>query len=183
MKSLLPLLIAMFVAAPACHAAEFKGVRLSDDGATLEVLPANGQSFDAPKLGTQDSFEQPRMSTDQRHVGWLALYPDKGASYSQPIELVIMGRGQRLHRFSGDLGMVFGWCFTPDSQAVVFRYSFSHGKTPVGFEMRRIGDGRLLRHFRLEPVGNDEDEDEVVFAKAPRWTRCAQAEHGSDGRP
>jgi hypothetical protein len=114
------------------------------------------------------------VSANHRHVGWLALYPDRGASYSQPIELVVMDPAQRLHRFTGDLGMVFGWCFTPDSEAVVYRYAFPHGMTPVGFDMRRIRDGKLQRQFQLAPVGPHEDTDEVVRDKAPRWTRCAQ---------
>ncbi len=175
MKTLLPLLTSMLVAAPACRAGDFKGVRLSDEGASLHILRTKGQPFEAPKLGPQDGFEEPRVSADHRHVGWLALYPDQGASYSQPIELVVMDGARQLHRFTGDLGMVFGWCFTPDGEAVVYRYSFPHGSTPVGFDMRRIDDGRLLRQFRLPPVGPDEDEDQVVRKKAPRWTRCAQA--------
>jgi hypothetical protein len=180
MKATLPLLAMMLVAASASRGADFKDVRLAgDEGSALLILRTSGKPLDAPKLGTQDSFDQPRLSANHRLVGWLALYPDKGASYSQPIELVVMDRAQQLHRFTGNWGMVFGWCFTPNSEAVIYRYQFPHGRTPVGFDMRRVSDGKLLRQFRLEPAGPDEDGDEVVRDKAPRWASCARASTAS----
>ena len=104
----------------------------------------------------------------------LPLYPNHGASYSQPLHVVVLDASKRIHQFSGHFGMVFSWCFTQESDAVVYRLTFPHGLTPVGFEMRRIKDGKLLRSFLLDPISPDKDESKVIRTKAPSWTRCAQ---------
>jgi len=70
--------------------------------------------------------------------------------------------------------MIFGWCFAKNASAVVYRYQFPHGVTPIGFDMRRLKDGRLLRRVLLGPVKPDEDETAVVRAKAPAWTGCVR---------
>jgi hypothetical protein len=163
----------MWVAIP-CQAGEFQGVRLFNDGASLEITSVHGKAVPAPKLGTQDGFDQPALSPDRRYVGWLAMYPGRGASYSQPVELVVMDEARRLHRFFGEWGMVYGWCFAPGGRAVIYRYSFSHGDQTPGFDMRRIEDGRLLKRYRMPDVGVDVDLAAAVRAEAPSWTRCAQ---------
>lgn len=162
------------MAATLCRAGEYDAVRLTGEGERLSLTLAGGKSMDAPKSGTQDGFEQPLVSRDGSFVGWLALYPNRGASYSQPLELVVMDGARHLHRFSGDWGMVYGWCFAPAGNAVVYRYSFSHGDLTPGFDMRRIEDGRLLKRFRMPDTGVDVDLVAAVRARAPSWTRCAQ---------
>jgi hypothetical protein len=87
---------------------------------------------------------------------------------------VVLDASKQTKRFKGDFGMVYGWCFTKDSAAVVYKYQFSHGISPIGFEMRRLRDGKILRRFRLEPMKPDDYEDQVIRARAPAWTKCAQ---------
>ncbi len=168
---LLPAVLAVTLSA---EATEFRKAELMDNGAKLTISQSDGSSFLAPMLKDQDSFAAPIVSRNHRYAGWLALYPNQGASYSNPLYVVVLDASKRIHRFYGDFGMVFGWCFTKESDAVVYRFTFPHGVTPVGFEMRRIKDGKLLRSFLLDPISPDEDESKVIRAKAPIWTRCAQ---------
>jgi hypothetical protein len=172
---LAPLLLAAMVGTSlAAEAAEFRKAQLTESGTKLTITQSDGTSFNAPRNEDQDSFAAPGVSRNHRYAGWLALYPNQGASYSQPLDLAVVDASMRIHRFSGNFGMVFGWCFAEKSDAVVYRFSFPHGMTPVHFEMRRIDDGKLLREFQLEPIASDEDESQVIWAKAPVWTRCAQ---------
>jgi hypothetical protein len=154
------------------RAAEFIEVRVEEHGEKLKIVERDGTTFSAPKIEDQDSFEKPSVSNNRRYAGWLALFPNRGASYSQPIYLVVMDTSRRTRRFSGDFGMVFGWCFAKNSNAVIYRYQFPHGETPIGFDMRRLMDGKLLRRSQLEPIKPDDESD--VRVKAPAWTRCAQ---------
>jgi len=155
------------------EAADFRKAQLTEDGAKLTITQSDGLSFNAPRIDDQDGFADPGVSINFRYAGWLALYPGHGASYSQPLHLAVIDTSKHIHRFAGDFGMVFGWCFAEKNNAVIYRFAFPHGITPIGFEMRRIKDGKLLRHFLLEPIGPDEDEYQVIRAKAPVWTRCA----------
>jgi hypothetical protein len=155
------------------RATEFTGIRLGEHGGKLTIIERGGAALLAPKIDDQDGFAKPDVSDNHRYAGWLELFPNRGASYSQPIGLAVMDTSKRIRRFSGDFGMVFGWCFTKDSNAVIYRYQFPHGQTPTGFDMRRLKDGKLLRRFLLEPIKSDEDESQLIRAKAPAWTRCA----------
>ena len=174
MKRSLLLFSLMLATALGANAAEFRDARLADQGTTLTITPPDGQEFSAPKFEGQDSFESPAVSADRRFVGWLALFPNKGASYSQPLSLVVMDTSKRTRRFAGDFGMVFGWCFATRHEAVVYRFQFPHGMSPIGFQMRRIADGKLLRHALIDPIVPNDGELRAVRVKAPAWTRCAQ---------
>lgn len=127
----------------------FTQALLDQDGGALRLYRADGSQSAAPKLEEQDTFGKPVVASNQRYVGWLALFPDQGASYSQPLYLVVMDTSNRLRRFRSDFGMVFSWCFSTKGTEVVFQSSFPHGATPVEFQLRRISDGRLLRRFQL----------------------------------
>jgi hypothetical protein len=162
------------VASLSAQAARFSAVKLESDGSKLQVRRTDDSMFAAPKFDSQDGFQKPAVSGNGRHVGWLALYPDQGASYSQPLHLAVLGPSGKVRRFEGDFGMVYGWCFTPKSDAVVYQYQFPHGATPIGFEIRRLSDGKLVHRVKLEPVPPDGDEAKVIRAKAPAWTKCAQ---------
>lgn len=155
-------------------ASPFVRAELLSNGATLSLQRHDGSKFVAPKFDDQDFFDKPAIASNFSYVGWLALFPDRGASYSQPLYLVILDWSNRVHRFQGKYGMVFGWCFTEDGRSVVYEYSFPHGTTPIGFDMRRIEDGKLLRRFELAPIAPKDDEDAVLQAKTPRWARCAE---------
>jgi len=168
-------IFAACLASSSAQAAGFREARLDDKGRKLTITESAGRAFSAPRSEDQDSFEKPGVSRNHRYVGWLALFPNGGASYSQPLYLAVLDSSKKMERFAGDFGMVYGWCFTKDSTAVVYRYQFPHGATPIGFDMRSLRDGRILRSFRLEPMGPDEDEEEVIRESAPEWTKCAQA--------
>jgi hypothetical protein len=168
------LLFAVICVALSARAAEFSEVRIDEQGSKLTIIESDGATFLAPKIEDQDGFEKPGVSDNHRYAGWLALFPNRGASYSQPIYLVVLDASKRTRLFSGDFGMVFGWCFAKNSNAVIYKYQFPHGRTPIGFDMRRIEDGKLLHRSQLDAVKPSEDESQVIRAKAPTWTRCAQ---------
>lgn len=151
----------------------FARAELFSTGATLSLQRHDGSKLVAPKFDDQDSFDEPAIASNSSYVGWLALFPDRGASYSQPLYLVILDRTNRVHRFEGKFGMVFGWCFTEDGRSVVYTYSFPHGMTSIAFDMRRIDDEKLLRRFELGPIAPEDDDDAVLQAKIPRWATCA----------
>lgn len=155
-----------------CHAGEFASARLLGDGRELELTRQGEPPAAAPRFEDQDGFAQPALAPDKRHVGWLALYPDLGASYSQPLELVVIDASLRVRRYRGKFGLVFGWCFADAGRAVVFMYNFAHGITPVAFEKRRVDNGRLLAHVQLAPIPAGEDETEQLRRRTPAWARC-----------
>jgi len=159
---------ALFVVLPGAHAVDFTGVRLSEDFGELVISLSDGSSFNAPKLDDQDGFEQPQVSRDGKHAAWLARFPGLGASYSQPMYLVVIDRSRRLHRYAGNFGQVFRWCFGP-GQSVVYAFSFAHGASPTVFERRRIDDGQSLGRYEIPeemPSGSP------LLENAPRWLRC-----------
>jgi hypothetical protein len=146
---------------------------LDRDGERLWLRRADGSKAAAPMLEDQDAFEAPAVASDRRHAGWLALFPDHGASYSQPLYLVVMDTSNHLQRFRSDFGLVFKWCFTPGGKEVVFQSAFPHGPTPVEFEMRRISDGRLLRRFTL-PENYPRDDSDTPHKPIPSWVNCTR---------
>jgi len=174
MKISLLLIIAMIAFAFSARAADFRSVRLEDGSRKLTVLRSDGTRLVVSKTDGQDSFEKPKISKDHLHLGWLALYPGQGASYSQPLDLIVIDSSGRTGHFWGDFGMVFQWCFAERANVVVYRFEFPHGSTPVGFEMRNLSDHKLIHRFVLEPNTTDVPDVQVLRVKAPTWTRCAQ---------
>ena len=162
------------VAALSVQAARFSAVKLELGGSTLQLLRTDGSAMPALKIDNQDGFQKPAVSANGRYVGWLALYPDQGASYSLPLYLVVSEVSGKVHHFAGDFGMVDGWCFTPRGDAVVYQYKFPHGATLIGFELRRLSDGKLVHRVKLGPITPERDEGKDIRAKAPAWTKCAQ---------
>lgn len=162
----------------ACQAAAFYAVELKNEGTRLVITQTDSTQTEAPLLDNQDGFDRPRIAPGQRSVGWLALYPNHGASYSQALELVVLDDAWQLHRFAGDFGTVLAWCFTVRGDAVVFKHQFPHGPTPVTFDMRRVSDGQLLQRATLKSAGPDEDDEAIVRNRAPKWTSCARGETG-----
>jgi len=146
---------------------------LDRDGELLWLHRADGSQTAAPMLEDQDAFEAPAVASDRRHAGWLALFPNHGASYSQPPYLMVMDTSNHLQRFRSDFGMVFKWCFTTGGKEVVFQSSFPHGPTPVEFEMRRISDGRQLRRFTL-PQNSLRDDSNTPRKPVPSWANCTR---------
>lgn len=146
---------------------------VSADGTQLVVTRSNGTRLPVPRSEGQQGFAKARISSDRRYAGWLEMHSNVGASYPQPIGLTVLDPSNHSHQFGGDFGMVSGWCFGPQRNTLVYACSFPHGATAVGFDMRRVGDGKLLRRFRLDPPQPDENQDELVQKATPSWMRCA----------
>ncbi|OHX34552.1 hypothetical protein BJL95_18620 [Methylomonas sp. LWB] len=169
------LLLFTVITATSAEGAEFLETHLEENGARLTLTRSDGSNFPAPRIEDQDGFSKPAVSANKRYAGWLAMYRNQGTSYPQPILLAVLGPESRLRRFTGDFGMIYGWCFTGDSRSVVYKYQFPHGVSPIGFEMRRLADGKLQRKIQITPIAPDANEDEVIGGSAPAWTQCAQA--------
>ena len=165
------LVFALFSFTSSCLAQGFLGTRLSEDRAVLTLVRANLAESEAPKFDDQDVFAKPAVAPGGKYAGWLALYPNRGASYSLPLGVVVIDGENRDHQFGGKFGMVFGWCFDATGDAVALMYQFPHGTTPTGFDLRRIRDGKLLRRHRVDAATTDGEE---TLAKAtPGWAQCA----------
>jgi len=173
MKRLLLTLLMLPCVSASAQVSGFTQAVLDRDGEVLWLRRADGSQTAAPTLEDQDSFEAPAVASDRRHAGWLALFPNQGASYSQPLYLVVMDTSNHLQRFRSDFGMVFKWCFTPRGKEVVFQSAFPHGPTPAEFEMRRISDGRLLRRFTL-PENTLRGDGDTPHEPVPSWANCTR---------
>jgi hypothetical protein len=180
MKRFVPALMLLLCASAAGQQNRFVQASLHQDGRVLRLQRADGGESAAPKLEGQDSFEKPAIASNRRYVGWLALFPNQGASYSQPLYLVVMDGSNRLQRFRSDFGMVFGWCFSPRGTEVVFQSAFPHGATPVEYQMRRISDGKLLRRFEVPERATLHDEEPTLHQPRPAWAKCTGASQGND---
>lgn len=156
----------------------FDELSLEKEDTSLLIF-AKGQAVHAPRYGWQQKFSQALISPTGSHVGWLADGPYPGGTSLQPLELVVMDPARRLHRFTGDFGHVYGWCFVPSRDAVAYTFRFPHGATPSGFQLRRIRDGRLLASYQLPPTPGEVEtsrEDkrryESAVKGAPDWLLC-----------
>lgn len=172
MKRFLPALLIVLCASASGQHNRFTQALLDQEGESLRLYRADGSQSAAPKLEEQDAFGKPAVASNRRYVGWLALFPNQGASYSQPLYLVVMDTSNRLQTFRSDFGMVFSWCFSPNGTEVVFQSSFPHGATPVEFQMRRISDGRLLHRLKLPENGSLQDGERAWHQRLPSWTKC-----------
>ena len=76
-------------------------------------------------LAVRCRFVAPNISGDGKYVGWLAAYPELGASYAMTAELAVLDLSQRLHYFHGDWGLVSEWCAPNRPGEVVFAELFS----------------------------------------------------------
>lgn len=166
-------LLAMIFVAINGYAQDFTAATISADESTLVLRRAGGEAVLAPKFEDQDQFRRAAVAPDGGTVGWLALYPGRSGSYSQPLSLVVLDRSNRIQRFQGAFGMVYEWCFTDAGASVTFMYSFPHGVTPVGFDKRRLRDGKLLARTQLDPIPAGEHEGDILRRRAPAWAKCA----------
>jgi hypothetical protein len=164
---------ALTITSAPSHASGFADTQLEDEGQTLVLVRSDGSRSPAPKLDDQDSFEAPAVASNHQYAGWLAGSP-RFASYSLPVYLVVIDTQNRLKRFRGKWGFVFGWCFADHGRAVIYKYEYAHGITSVAFDMRRISDGKLLRRVDIDPPELGMSEEEILRGRAPSWTKCAQ---------
>ena len=149
---------------------QFREVHLSEDRTRLVITKSDGHQFEAPRYAEQVEFEEPRISPDGNHVGWLAVYPNCCTSYPIPLGVVVLDRERRLHSFGTELA-VFAWCFVPNSTSVAYRQAVLHGSDHRHFERRNIPDGRLLNVYD-SPHG--EIKDIRGRKNLPSWVRACQ---------
>ncbi len=150
-------------------AATYKAAQLSDDRTRLRITTTEGEQFDAPRLDEQVEFDQPRLSADGRHVGWLALFPNCCTSYPIPLKLVVLDQQRQQHSFVGMEISIFAWCFVPKSSSVAYWQGVLHGSEFRHYEWRNIADGRLLGAYEYP---HNEAANARARQRAPAWVRC-----------
>jgi hypothetical protein len=162
------LLLSLF-SAGAC--ADFVAAKLSDSGTRLVITADDGSQFAAPMFGEQVGFQQPRISSNGKNVGWLALYPNCCTSYPIPLRLVVLDQSRRLHTFEGIELAIFKWCFLPQSTSVAYMQTVVHGSNFEHFEVRSISSGDLLAEYEYP---HEEPENTAARKRAPSWVRCVE---------
>jgi hypothetical protein len=145
----------------------YKSASLSDDQAVLRITLADGSRFDAPRFAEQVAYSEPRVSTDGRYVGWLALYPNCCTSYPIALKLVVLDESRHLHTFEGTKIAIFAWCFHANARSVAYAQGVLHGSDYRHFELRRISDERLLAEYEYP-----HEESALAQTRAPSWVRC-----------
>jgi len=169
MKTWPAALVLALAARGAC--AGYLAAELSADETHLVITQDDGSRLSAPMFGAQVGFAQPRISSDRRHVGWLALYPNCCTSYPIPLRLVVLDSSRGLHTFEGIKIAIFKWCFLPQSTSVAYMQTFVHGSNFEHFERRAIASGDLQAEYEFP---HDEDENSLARQQAPDWVRCAE---------
>jgi hypothetical protein len=137
----------------------------------LVLQRADGSQLLAPKLDDQDSFSEAVVAKNGKYAGWLATYPNNGASFSMHQNLVVMDTNNRIRTFEGGYGIVSAWCFADGDTVLIYRLSDPDNRQPIGFQMRRIADGELLQNF-THYSGDTVDKDTNVETSTPTWARC-----------
>lgn len=150
-------------------AAGYKSAMLSGDGAGVVITSVDGSQFDAPSVPDQVAFSSPRVSSDGRYVGWLALFPNCCTSYPVELLLVVLDESRHMHTFDGTKMAMFGWCFPAKAGTVAYAQGVLHGSDFRNFELRRIADGVLVAHYEFP---HEEAANALAHNRAPGWVRC-----------
>ena len=165
-------LLLLIVALSAHGNVFFDSPSVTAEGQDLKYRDASGRIHTSPRVEGQVRFSGPRVSANGRFLGWLAEFPTCCTSYPVALQLVVMDKGKRLTTFSGPQA-IFGWCFSPNSRAVVYRQEALHGPTDHVFEMRSVRSGNLIRRFVLPLQG---PESQAQRGQLPNWAKCAAYE-------
>lgn len=168
-KTWLAALLLAFVSGGAW--ARYVATELADDGTHLVITVDDGSQFSAPMFGEQVGFEDPRISSNGKYVGWLALYPNCCTSYPIPLGLVVLDPSRGLHTFDGIKIAVFKWCFLPHSSSVAYMQTVVHGSNFEHFEVRSIASGNLLAEYEYP---HEEPDNTAARRRAPGWVRCVE---------
>ena len=164
---------AVLLLAASTSAASERYVRAAvDDAGALRIVTTEGRSIDMPKQQDQVDWDEIALSPDGRSVGWLALYPNNATSYPIPLKLMIYRAG-KLRAFTGNDLPVWRWHFTAGGRRIAFEQETVHGRSGVHYELRGVGDGRLIAEYSPN-VGPDDQPD--PNAKRPEWVVELDAE-------
>lgn len=151
--------------------AGYVAAKLADDGTHLVITVDDGSQFSAPMFGEQVGFQDPRITSNGKYVGWLALYPNCCTSYPIPLGLVVLDSSRGLHTFDGIKIAVFKWCFLPHSSSVAYMQTVVHGSNFEHFELRSIASGNLLAEYEYP---DEEPDNTAARRSAPSWVRCVE---------
>ena len=146
------------------------------DGKTVEYRVLNGTTRTVQLLRDQVRLTNVQVSEDRAMFGWLAEYSTCCTSYPVPLRLEVQAASGRRLSFPATQA-VWGWCFVPGRAAVAYRQSATHGAQHETYELRRIGDARLLARFNNTP-GETATVRSVV--SLPSWARCAAAPYKAE---
>lgn len=131
----------------------------------MNVLTSDGVTVRPPTSKGQVGAADPAVSSDQRAVGWLALYPNTGGTtYPIPLGLVVLSSAGR--REFGNGLMISDWAFVDSSATVAFDSGPVHGD-PTSYELHAVSNGKLLGTY-------DPAKDGPV---EPAWVRAVEAAH------
>ena len=145
-----------------------------DRAGNLRIVDSRKRTTIVKKERDQVDFDQIRIATGGRAVGWLALFPNCCTSYPIPLALVVESGGRRRH-FTGIGVPVFQWQFIDGGRRVAFQQETVHGGFSIHYEMRDVGSGRLLAQW--EPTyGSDNRVQEEQ--RPPKWVRDFNADVG-----
>lgn len=158
------LAIGLVLLAGCSHSYQYVSATVGTDG-RLSILTSDGVTVQPPLAKGQVGFAGPVVSTDQRAVGWLALYPNDATTYPIPLELVVLSRGRRRELTSER--MIGDWAFVDSSKTVAFASVPVHGDGPTTYELHDVATGSLLGTYDAAKDGPAE----------PAWVRTVEAAH------
>ena len=139
------------------------------DGARdLVIRKASGETISAPKLTEQVGFEAVKISPDGRHIGWLTLMPNAGASYPILLKLVVF-RDDKIELVVSEGTCLGGWTFLDKGAEVAYLVETCHFSTGKGAELRDTRYGGVLSKYGLERVDGDIPRESL--RRAPAWVR------------
>lgn len=117
-----------------------------DDAGQLHILSVDGKRVTAPKAIDQVGYGDPRISPDQRIVGWLVMYsfePQEWRTYAG--KLTVYGNGRVLHEFDSEQ-TIYDWQFPNGSKRVAYSSGPMHGKAAECI-LRDLASGKIIAHW------------------------------------
>jgi hypothetical protein len=174
MKALLSVILML---ATLAHAGQYSGASLSADGSRLTIKSTRGNLV-APKTeAAQQGYSQPRVASDGRAVGWLALSPSCCTSYPLPLALVVMDARRKPVRFE-ESPPIWAWKFELGNSAVAYRQRTTHGTSMITYKLVRIRDREVLEQYECF----SEDASSPA-AEVPGWVWSIAEECPTPRRP
>lgn len=120
----------------------YESATIAKDG-SLRITTSDRRTIVVRKQGQQTALRDPVISNDRTAVGAQADYPNCCTSYDIPLQLVIY-RGGRVHRFTGNGLPIFKWRFADDGARVAYAQEPVHFACIVHYELRDVRSERLV---------------------------------------
>lgn len=145
------------------HSYRYVSATVDADGA-VNILTSDGVTVRPPVATGQAGAADPAVSSDQRAVGWLALFPNTGTTYPIPLSLVVLSPSGSHEIKTGQ--MIDAWAFVDSSASVAFEAGPVHGDA-TSYELHDVSNGKLLETYDAKRDGPIE----------PAWVRSVEAAH------